>query len=53
LTGSAKYVEDPLSEALIQGRDREATTIEIFVDETGLKYRPVGIEEPGDALLIH
>jgi ATP-dependent Clp protease ATP-binding subunit ClpC len=48
-----KYVEDPLSEALIQGEIGEATTIEIFVDETGLNYRPVGIEEPGDALLIH
>src|SRR5882762_10325458 len=44
-----KYVEDPLSEALIQGEIGEATTIEIFVDETGLNYRPVGIEEPGDA----
>jgi ATP-dependent Clp protease ATP-binding subunit ClpC len=48
-----KYVEDPLSEALIQGEIREATLIEVFVDVNGLNYRPAGVEEPGDALLIH
>jgi ATP-dependent Clp protease ATP-binding subunit ClpC len=48
-----KFVEDPLSEALIQGEIGEASSIEIYVDDGGLNYRPVGIEEPGDALLIH
>jgi ATP-dependent Clp protease ATP-binding subunit ClpC len=48
-----KYVEDPLSEALIQGEIREASLIEVFVDVNGLNYRPAGVEEPGDALLIH
>jgi ATP-dependent Clp protease ATP-binding subunit ClpC len=48
-----KFVEDPLSEALIQGEIGEASSIEVFVDEGGLNYRPIGIEEPGDALLIH
>jgi ATP-dependent Clp protease ATP-binding subunit ClpC len=48
-----KFVEDPLSEALIQGEIGEASSIEIFVDDGGLNYRPIGIEEPGDALLIH
>ena len=31
----------------------EATLIEVFVDGSELNYRPAGIEEPGDALLIH
>ncbi|HYE64922.1 MAG TPA: ATP-dependent Clp protease ATP-binding subunit [Pyrinomonadaceae bacterium] len=48
-----KHVEDPLSEALIQGHLGEATLIEVFLDETELNYRPVGVEVPGDALLIH
>ncbi len=48
-----KHVEDPLSEALIQGHLSEATLIEIFLDENELNYRPAGVEEPGDAVLIH
>jgi ATP-dependent Clp protease ATP-binding subunit ClpC len=48
-----KHVEDPLSEALIQGHLGEATLIEVFLDGTELNYRPAGVEEPGDALLIH
>ena len=48
-----KHVEDPLSEALIQGHLSEATLIEVFLDENELNYRPAGVEEPGDALLIH
>jgi ATP-dependent Clp protease ATP-binding subunit ClpC len=49
-----KHVEDPLSEALIQGHLSEATLLEVFLDENELNYRPVGIEEEsGDALLIH
>src|SRR5215212_2197151 len=50
-----KHVEDPLSEALIQGHLVEATLLEVFLDENELNYRPVGVEEEesGDALLIH
>ena len=49
-----KHVEDPLSEALIQGHLSEATLLEVFLDENELNYRPIGIEEEsGDALLIH
>jgi ATP-dependent Clp protease ATP-binding subunit ClpC len=48
-----KYVEDPLSEALIQGELGGASLIEIFLDENDLNYRPAGIEEPGDMLLTH
>jgi ATP-dependent Clp protease ATP-binding subunit ClpC len=48
-----KYVEDPLSEALIQGTLGGATLIEVYEGEGGLAYRPAGVEEPGDALLIH
>ncbi len=48
-----KYVEDPLSEALIQGHLGEAALIEVFLDGGDLNYRPIGIEAPDDALLIH
>jgi ATP-dependent Clp protease ATP-binding subunit ClpC len=48
-----KYVEDPISEALIQGSLGGATLIEVFREGNELSHRPVGVEEPGDALLIH
>lgn len=48
-----KYVEDPLSEALIQGHLGNAAVIEVFLDGDDLNYRPIGIEAPDDALLIH
>ena len=48
-----KYVEDPLSEALIQGSLGGATIVEVFRDGDSLGHRPEGVEEPGDALLIH
>jgi ATP-dependent Clp protease ATP-binding subunit ClpC len=48
-----KYVEDPLSEALIQGQLSDVSLIEVFLDGADLNYRPVGIEAPDDALLIH
>jgi ATP-dependent Clp protease ATP-binding subunit ClpC len=50
-----KYVEDPLSEALIQGHLGETSLVEVFQDGDELTYRPAGVEEeePGDALLIH
>jgi ATP-dependent Clp protease ATP-binding subunit ClpC len=49
-----KYVEDPLSEALIQGSLAGATLVEVFPEGNVLNYRAAaGVEEPGDALLIH
>ncbi|MCG3163014.1 MAG: Negative regulator of genetic competence ClpC/MecB [Acidobacteria bacterium] len=36
-----KYVEDPLSEALIQGHIGSAPLIEVFLDGDALNYRPV------------
>src|SRR5687767_69448 len=48
-----KYVEDPLSEALIQGQLAGATLIEIYLDGQELNFRPSGIEAADDALLIH
>jgi ATP-dependent Clp protease ATP-binding subunit ClpC len=43
-----KHVEDPLSEALIQGTLSEVTMVEVFLDGEQLNYRPVG-----DEVLIH
>jgi ATP-dependent Clp protease ATP-binding subunit ClpC len=48
-----KYVEDPLSEALIQGQLSDVSLIEVFLDGADLNYRPIGVEAPDDALLIH
>ena len=48
-----KYVEDPLSEALIQGHLRDISLIEMFLDGDDLNYRPIGVEAPDDAILIH
>jgi len=48
-----KYVEDPLSEALIQGQLIDASLIEVFLDGDDLNYRPIGVAAPDDALLIH
>jgi ATP-dependent Clp protease ATP-binding subunit ClpC len=48
-----KYVEDPLSEALIQGQLGDVSLIEMFLDGDGLNYRPIGVEAPDDAILIH
>ena len=42
-----------LSEALIQGSLSEATVVEVYAEGSELSYRPAGVEEPGDALLIH
>ncbi len=36
-----KYVEDPLSEALIQGGLQRPATLEVFVSSEGLGFRPV------------
>src|SRR5262247_530781 len=44
-----KYVEDPLSEALIQGRVGSAPLIEVFLDGDALNYRSVsGVALPGN-----
>lgn len=46
-----KYVEDPLSESLIQGEIQSATTVEIFLQDGVLNFRSIGIEEHGNELL--
>ena len=46
-----RYVEDPLSEALIQGLFTDADRVEIFLDGDQLQHRPLGVPED-DALLV-
>jgi ATP-dependent Clp protease ATP-binding subunit ClpC len=49
-----KYVEDPLSEALIQGTLGGVSVIEVYPEGNELSHRPApGVEDPSDALLIH
>src|SRR5499433_3388789 len=42
-----KYVEDPLSEALIQGHLGDASLVEMFVDGNELNFRSITIDEEG------
>lgn len=46
-----KYVEDPLSESLIQGEIQSATTVEISVQDGLLSFKSIGIEEHGNELV--
>ncbi|MDT5271317.1 MAG: ATP-dependent Clp protease ATP-binding subunit ClpC [Acidobacteriota bacterium] len=48
-----KYVEDPLSEALIQGSLAATSIVEVYPDGNELTYRSAGVEEPGDVILTH
>ena len=43
-----KHVEDPLSEALIQGHLGSASLVEMFVDGDELSYRPFTVDESGN-----
>lgn len=47
-----KYVEDELSEALIQGELTGENLVEIYVDSEKLKYRPIPLKETKDVLAI-
>ena len=42
-----KYVEDPLSEALIQGQLGDASLVEMYVDHGELNFRSIMIDEEG------
>ncbi len=42
-----KYVEDPLSEALIQGQLGDASLVEMYVDAGELSFRSILIDEEG------
>jgi len=46
-----KYIEDPLSELLIQGTIQRPAFIEIFLDSNGLYYRPVDSSQ--EAVLLY
>lgn len=48
-----KHVEDPLSEALIQGHLAGASLIDVYLDGDELNYRPAGVEDVADEMLIH
>ena len=43
-----KHVEDPLSEALIQGHLGSASLVEMFVEGDELNFRPFTIDESGN-----
>ena len=41
-----KYIEDPLSEALIQGALPRPAELEVYLGDTGIFYRPINVEQP-------
>src|SRR4029077_6121203 len=41
-----KYIEDPLSEALIQGLLPRPSDLEVYLGDTGIYYRPVAEAQP-------
>lgn len=43
-----KYVEDPLSEALIQGQLADASLVEMFVEGSDLNFRSISIDDEGN-----
>src|SRR5207302_2009831 len=43
-----KFVEDPLSEAIIQGTLPRPSELEVYLSDTGIFCRPVGAEAPMD-----
>jgi ATP-dependent Clp protease ATP-binding subunit ClpC len=47
-----KYVEDELSEALIQGKLANESTIEIFCQDDKLNFRPLKTKEPEDVVFM-
>ncbi len=47
-----KYVEDELSEALIQGELTGESLVEIYSENDKLKYRPISIEATRDVLAV-
>jgi ATP-dependent Clp protease ATP-binding subunit ClpC len=38
-----KFIEDPLSEALIQGSLPKPADLEVYLGDTGLYYRPINL----------
>ena len=49
-----KYIEDPLSEALIQGTiTTRPAFIEVFLDDNKLFYRPVDSSKETEGVLLY
>jgi ATP-dependent Clp protease ATP-binding subunit ClpC len=49
-----KFIEDPLSDALLTGRFDGVSRIEIYVDGSGLQYRPAtrdDLTQPAEVLI--
>jgi ATP-dependent Clp protease ATP-binding subunit ClpC len=43
-----KYIEDPLSEALIQGTLPRPSELEVYLGDTGIFYRKIGGDAAGE-----
>ncbi len=47
-----KYVEDPLSEAIIRKHFGPGSVVEVYLEGDSLASRPVPVEKPDDAVLV-
>ncbi len=47
-----KYIEDPLSEALIQGLLPRPSELEVYLGDTGIFYRVVADNQPEAVLAV-
>ena len=50
-----KYIEDPISDAIIQGSLGQSPIVEVFIEGSALNYRPLMIDELDnpDEVLLH
>jgi ATP-dependent Clp protease ATP-binding subunit ClpC len=46
-----RYVEDPLSEAIIERKVADGAVIEVYLETDQLQYRQVEVEKPDEAVL--
>ena len=47
-----KYIEDPLSEALIQGLLPKPAELDIYLGDTGIYYRQVNVPQPPEVPVL-
>jgi ATP-dependent Clp protease ATP-binding subunit ClpC len=47
-----KYIEDPLSEAIIQGTLERPAELEVYLGDTGIFCRPINKDETGEEVTV-
>jgi ATP-dependent Clp protease ATP-binding subunit ClpC len=47
-----KYIEDPLSEAIIQGSLPRPAELEVYLGDTGIYCRPINKDDNGEEVTV-